>query len=157
MKEVKIKYDEIAKKKGLPNWDELDAEYELGYMAQLAEISHPLRFVRRRINDRLAWAANFFQGLLHPNPNSLVSMQESKFFTEMDRKKMMELLKELMQLERMALSIDIANDDEETAKWIKEAHKKWKSHKKDLIDIANKMKEGWKEEFKTGKGGAYFG
>ncbi len=156
METIKNKYNEIAKKKNLPSWEDLDKEYELGYTGVIMEISFPLRFVRRRIGDRFAWAANFFQGLLQPNPNSLVSMHESKFFTELDRKKVVDLLKEFMQFERTNLTLDIDNDDESAAKWIKDAHTKWMDCKKDLKDITEKMRTGWKQEVKSGKG-AYFG
>ena len=156
IEDLKKRYNEIAKKKNLPSWEELDSEYELGHIGPIMEVSFPLRFVRRRIGDRFAWAANFLQGLLQPNPSSVVSMQESKFFTELDRKKVVELLKGLMHLERINLSLDIANNDEDSVKWIKDAHKKWVESKKDLTNLTEKMKTGWKEEVKAGKG-AYFG
>ncbi|MDP4012175.1 MAG: hypothetical protein Q8R00_01030 [Candidatus Nanoarchaeia archaeon] len=156
MEEIKKKYNEIASKKGLPSWDELDKEYELGYMSPLSEISFPLRFIRRRINDRFAWAANFFQGLLHPNSSSLISMQESKYFTAEDRNKISSLLREFMQIERLALTLDIDHNDENTINWIKDSHKKWMLHKKDLSFFAEKMRAGWTEETKS-SGGAYFG
>ena len=156
MENIKNRYNEIAKKNNLPSWEDLDREYELGYTGVIMEISFPLRFVRRRIGDRLAWAANFLQGLLQPNPSSLVSMHESKFFNEEDRKKVVELLKVFMQTERTNLSLDIANSDEDSAKWIKDAHKKWSESKKDLLNLTEKMKTGWKQDVKAGKG-AYFG
>lgn len=156
MEETKKRYNEIASKNGLPSWDELDKEYELCYMAPLIAVSFPLRFIRRRINDRFAWAANFFQSLLNPNPSSLISLQESKYFTTEDRNKMTSLLKEFMQVERLALTLDIDNNDEGTINWIKNSHKKWMQHKKDLSFFAEKMRTGWTEETKS-KGGAYFG
>ena len=156
IEDLKNRYDEIAKKKSLPNWEELDSEYELGHVGPIMEVSFPLRFVRRRIGDRFAWAANFLQGLLQPNPSSVVSMQESKFFTELDRKKVVELLKTFMYLERTNLSLDIANNDEDSVRWIRDAHKTWIESKKDLTNLTDKMKTGWKEEVKAGKG-AYFG
>ena len=154
--EIKTEYSKLKLKYNLPNYEELDDEYELLYFQNILEIKYPLRFVRRRIGDRFAWAANFFQGLLQPNPSSLVSMQESRFFSDEDRKKVTGLLKEFMQVERTNLTLDIDNNDELAVKWIKDAHKKWLESKKDLTNFAEKMRTGWKEETKTGKG-AYFG
>ncbi len=156
MEKIKKEYNEIAKKYNLASWEDLDKEYELGYINPILEITHALKFVRRRINDRFVWAATFFQGLLYPNPASLISMQESKFFSEDDRKTALRLMKELMQLERLSFSLDIEGEEKSDADWIKNAHKKWIEHKKDLITFAEKLKEGWKSDEKTGKG-AYFG
>lgn len=156
MEQIKKEYNEVAKKNNLPGWEELDREYELGYIGPILEINQPLRFVRRRINDRFAWAATFLQGLLHPNPGSLISIQESKFFSDDDRKTILDLLKEFMQLERTSFALDLTWNEKEEAEFIKSAHKKWTTSKKQLEIFADKLRIGWKEESKNSKG-AYFG
>ncbi len=156
MEKVKKEYNEIAKKHNLPSWEQLDKEYELGYVGPVAEISFPLRFVRRRINDRFAAVAGFLQGLLHPNTGSLINIQESKFFSDADRKIILNLLKEFMQLERTSFALDLTWNEKEEAEFIKNAHKKWLESKKQLEIFAEKLRTGWKEESNYSKG-AYFG
>src|SRR3989344_7570437 len=108
---LKDEYEKLKKKHKLPNYEELDNEFELLYVAKLEEIKFPLRFIRRRINDKIAWFCNMLQNIIQPNPGSLISLEESKFFSDEDRKKMIVLLKELMHMERESVLLDIEYDE----------------------------------------------
>ena len=85
MENIKKEYEELKKKYKLPDLEELDKEFELFYIPDIKEINFPLRFVRRRINDRFAFACNMLQSLLQPNPGSLVNMAEASNFDKEEK------------------------------------------------------------------------
>ncbi len=154
--EIKQEYERLKLKYNLPDYEELNREFELLYIQPIQEISFPMRFIRRRVSDRLVWVCNMIQTMLNPNPSSFINLQESKFFDAKDREKMTLLLKEFMQLERQTLILDFLGDEEKDAQLIKEIYKVWIKNKKEIINLAEKLKEGWKQETKQEKN-HYFG
>src|SRR3989344_2869189 len=145
---LKDEYEKLKKKHKLPNYEELDNEFELLYVAKLEEIKFPLRFIRRRINDKIAWFCNMLQTILQPNPGSLISLEESKFFSESDREKIINLLKDLMYIERESLVLDVEFDEKKDIEFINKALNKWGGIKKDIIYFSEVLRKGWKEELK---------
>lgn len=154
--ELRKKYNELQKKYGLPSYDGLDSDFELLYVSPITEINFPLRFIRRRINDKLAFFCSMLQGVLQPNPSSLIALQESKFLDEDDSKKVRKLLKEMMFMERQSLLFDINHSEKDEAELIKDVFKKWPGIKKQVHEIFSKIKENWKKEIKK-KEESYFG
>lgn len=157
MMDIKTDYEALAKKYKLPSYEDLDENFEILYVGTITEIKYPLRFIRRRINDKLAFFCSLLQGLLQPNPGSLVNLQESKFLDEAEHKKIMKLLKELMFIERQSLLLDINPSEKEEADFIKETFKEWNTIKKEVETIFTKVKDAWKKEIEKKKGESYFG
>jgi len=156
VEKIKKDYRELEGKYGLPSWEELDKEFELLYFGETVEITYVLRFVKRRIDDLLRFYANILQGVLQPNPSSPISLQESKFFDQEEMKKIADLLKKIMILERQSLSIDIEKEEEKEAQYIKKSVGELIEIKKEMIEIASILREGWKKETKKEKTN-YFG
>lgn len=154
---LREEYDALAKKYKLPIYDELDENFELLYVGPVTEIKYPLRFIRRRINDKLAFFCSLLQGLLQPNPGSLVNMQESEFLEKEEHKKIMKLLREFMFIERQSLLLDINPNEKDDAGFIKDTFKEWNSIKKEVEKIFVKIKDTWKKEIEKKKGESYFG
>ena len=155
--ELRKDYEKLKSKYKLPDYDELDNEFELLYMRDIAEIRFPLRFIRRRIVDKIVWYCNMIQSIMQPHAGSLINLQESKFFDENTRKEMIETLKELMWHERQALYLDTNSDEKEDAKFIVDIFNKWKQVKKQLIKYAGILRDGWTKETKKEKGSQYVG
>ena len=154
--DLKGEYQGLAKKYGLPSYEELDNDFELLYIPSVTEMRFPLRFVRRRMNDKIGWYCNMIQSLLQPNPQSFINLQESRHFSDEERKEMLNLLKEMMILERLAMVVDLQLDEKMDAEWIKESYKKWRSYQDKLQKIAKRLEEVWKKE-ETKRKDMYFG
>ena len=154
--DIKKEYDVFVKKYKLPSYEGLDKEFELLYFQNVIEIKYPLRFVRRRILDKINWFLGFLQGLIQPNPGSLISLEESRFFTQEEKDKVVALIKKLIILQREGLLLDIDSDEKKDSEFIKEAFDKWMKHKKEIFSINVKIKEGWESEVKEERG-QYFG
>lgn len=142
--DIKKEYGVLAKKYRLPDYERLDREFEILYVVEIKEIKYISRFIRRRINDKIAWACTMIQSILQPNPGSLVNLQESSSFSKEDKQNLYEVLKGLMQFERRSLALDIQFDEGEDAVFITEAYNKWMKIKEDLAAIAEKMYNFWK-------------
>lgn len=144
--QFKSEYEKLVKKHKLPSFEELDKEFELLYIRDFIEINFPLKFIRRRIVDKIVVYCSMIQSLIQPNPSSPISLQESKFFKEEDLKRMVDILKELMFFERASFSLDTDSTEEKDALFIKDALVLWKKLKKELAGIATSLKEGWKKQ-----------
>jgi len=150
-------YMEMQKKYDLPSYDELDEEFELLYFQRIIEIKYPLRFVRRRIVDKLNPYVDFLQNILNPNPNSLISLEESKFFSKEEKEEIIALTKEIIVFERKSLMIDIKHDEKEDAEFIKESFKACGNFSSKVGKISEQLKKGWEDGAKEEGEKHYFG
>ncbi|MEK6812835.1 MAG: hypothetical protein AABX86_01840 [Nanoarchaeota archaeon] len=153
--ELKKAYGSLMKKYKLPSWKDLDDEFEI-VSREIPPVSDVLRFVRRRISEKIAYYTSVFENLLQPNPGSLISLNESKFFTEAELQNVIHLLKELMYLDRYSLLLDISSIEREEAEYIVTCYKQWLALKKDLARVTQTLREGWKRELKSDRF-QYFG
>ncbi|MBU1246248.1 MAG: hypothetical protein ABIJ20_03745 [Nanoarchaeota archaeon] len=151
--DIKKQYKKIENKFKLPNFDKFDKEFEI---STLDTDDFLLRNVRRRMNNKLTFFTQIFDTILFPNPNSLISMHESKSCSEEEKIEIMKFYNKLMILEREALSFDIEPDDKKEAEFINKLWKQWTEIKKETNKLVEKMKESWKDEDKKIKN-HYFG
>ena len=154
---LKEDYEKLKKTYKLPNYEDLDKEFELLYVTKLEEIKFPLRFIRRRMNDKIAWFCNMLQNIIQPNPGSIIGLEESKFFSSEDREKMIKLLKELMYIERESLILDVEYDEKKDVEYISNVFNKWGKIKKEICNFSEILKKGWKEEIRKESKEQYFG
>ena len=154
---MKERYKELQKKHGLPRYEDLDREFELLYVGAIQEVQFVLRFVRRRMNDKLVNACTMVQSLLQPNPGSFVNLQESSFLSKEEKRECSELLKEIMEVERWSVVLDVESDERKEAEFVKELYKRWLAWKPRVVRLGKKVVEGWKSlELKEEKQERYF-
>ena len=148
---LKEQYTTLIKKYRLPSYDDIDHDFELLAIPSILEIGKPLAFVRRRMNDKLAWMCNLIQSLLSPTPGSYISMYESGLFTKEERDEMSKLLRDLMRLERTSVALDIEGAEHKDAAFVSEIFARWPIWKKQMLALTQKLIKGWEEEKKTQK------
>ena len=152
MKNLRENYSKLASRFSLPPYEELDKDFELLYARELFEINRPLVFVRRRICDKIGWTCGMLQGLIQPNPGSMLSIEESSFFTKEEKQEnFVKLLKNLMYFTRKSITLDLESTDEEEAEFIKEICNRWNEVKPEIKTIAEQLKEGWKNDKESKK------
>lgn len=144
---LRKKYDSLVDKYKLPKYDDVDREFEVSFISKdLEEINFPLRVVRRKMNDRLAMFANGLQNIISPSTTSIISMHESKFFSDDDKECVIDIIKQLMQIERHSLLLDITSSEKEDAEWIIFSYQKWMGLKKHLMKFVEIIRDGWQKE-----------
>lgn len=151
-------YKKLEKKYSLPSFKDLDEEYEiLGIQKNLQDPNLLLKFIRRRINEKLTFFVQILETILSPNPNSIINITESKFFHEEDREKIINVLKILMYFERYSIFLDVTSTDKENAKFINEVWEEWPTFKKKIEFYAKTLKDKWKAEEEKSSAEHYFG
>ncbi len=155
--DLKKIYEEYEKKYKLPKYGLLDNEFELLSVSTFVEINYPLRFIRRRIVDKIDYIMGVLQEILQPDIGSLVSLEESKFFSDEDKTKIVEIIKKLMVFQRRSLILDVEFNLEDDVRFILEVFELWMKIKKEISIVFTDFVVGWKKEIKEEKKEHYIG
>ncbi len=155
--QLKEDYEKLRKKHSLPSYEEINNEFELLYFGNILEIHFPLKFVRRRMVDKINSFIGLLQNILYPNPSSLINMEEHKSFSEEEKKDMDGLIKELMALARTSTLLELDNNENKDGEFIKKTFTRWKELTKELSPIVERLVEIWKKERTDEESKPYFG
>ncbi len=153
--DLEKEYNNLKKKYKLPDFEKLNNEFELTSYKDI-DPRFLLRNIRKRIIDRVASIIRFLEDILHPSGQSIVLMNEVKFFDENKLNEINSLLKKFMLIARQSLVLDTDLNEEEDAGFIMVVLKEWPDLKKELKAIAVVLRDSWKAEEKTNTE-SYFG
>jgi len=141
--EIEKKYNELRKKFKLPEFKDMDFEFEI---SDLEETNFLLRVIIRRIAEKLDFYTTMLEETLQPDTSNLYAMHETRHFDEDEKKEMYDLYRKLMGLNRQTIELSLEHDENSTVDFINKSLNVWKELKKDLLKFARKMKESWKTE-----------
>jgi hypothetical protein len=150
--EIKEKYEELKNKHNLPDFDEIDNDFEISNV----EDKMLLRGIRKKISDKIDYYAHVLDGFMQPD-SSFSSLYEIEAFNDEDREKLMSLYKKIMILHRELIKLNLNFGDDVDAKFIIGFYDEWKQLKKDLILILEKVQSLWCTEELKGFNIDYFG
>lgn len=150
---MKKLYESLRRKYKLPAFDELDAEFEISAIEAETAL---LREVRKQISEKVGNVNSFVEEVLQPDTN-LVNLYESRVFDEDEKKRLFELYKRLMVVDRNLVELMIANDEKLDAAFIKSFHEEWRKIKPELLRFIRKLKESWEKETEEGETAGYMG
>ena len=139
-------YQKMQKRYGLPDFSKLDFEFEINSRDTEENTTYFLRYVRRRMNDRLAFFTRLIENILHPPSPSLASTYEDRVLTDEDRQILLEQFKRLMILEREAFMLEATLDEKGDAGYVKTVMKDWPRIKEQLIHVFRKIERAWQSE-----------
>lgn len=151
---MKKEYEKLQKKYKLPTFKKLKEELELD---PKEEAPYPLKIIRRRIHDKLIYAAKIVETILFPNPQSLPNMYESKFFDDKEKEEMADIYKKILSFERTSNRLDIIPNESEDAKFINRLIKEWQKIKPKMAKILKKTENSWQKEKSNIENHQYFG
>jgi hypothetical protein len=151
---IKTAYEKLKKKYKLPSFDALNNELEI---SEIESEDFLLRKIRKKIAERIEITAEPISSLLQPSADSIIDMHECRFFTDKDKKKMVEIYKKLMILGRLSLEAEMSGDDKTDANFINDFFKQWPELKKDVLHFIKKMKSCWEKETEIEEKLEYFG
>lgn len=139
-------YVRLSKEYGLPEFSLIDKQFEL-HLVDLEQVKPcaVLTVTRRRIADRLSWMINIVQNILLPSAGSMISAEESKFFSDKERDEAMVLLKELMFFYRKSFVLDVVLNESSDAAYIKEFMSSWNNFHDKILKVSSKLASGWNE------------
>jgi len=148
--ELKEKFDILKKGLGfnasLKDLDSIffirDAVLSVGFVSECLS-----RQICSRIVDTYMNWNNYLHGLIIPNPNYMLNINESKMFSEEERRKITNLMTETMALVSTNTLVGLTKDKAVEAKFIDDAVIFWKkTFCPELIKIMKNVNEGWKKK-----------
>lgn len=133
-------YETLAKKHGLPAFEDLDQEFDLKSIEDTRRFSAS---IRKKILERIEPVAEFVEHLLQPDVNSLADMYECKYVDSEDKTHLFVCFRKLMKAYKSFLELELLRSEKEDCHFITTFVKEWEQIKKELLPIVIKMKFSW--------------
>ena len=152
---LKEKYSEIQKKFGLPDFDELNREFQIEKIS-IEETDYLVREIRKFLADKFSNYMRFVEALLNPSNSPLFVFSIVKSLNVEDKESLQEVYKKFAKIEVDLVEIDLDFSEEKEVEFIKESYKIWKSIKKSLLEIVEVVRKNWDNKFEGNTRG-YFG
>lgn len=141
--EIEKKYNELKKKHKLPEFREMDFEFEI---SSLEDTNFPMRAVVRRIAEKLDFYTTMLEEVLQPDTSSLYAMHEMKYFQADEKNAMYAIYTKLMNLNRQSIEALLERDEKSEADFIITVFDEWKKIKAELLKFVKKMRASWNAE-----------
>lgn len=142
-KEIEKKYNELRKKHKLPEFKEIDEEFEI---SGLEETNFLLRAIIRRIAEKLDFYTTMLEEILQPDTSNLYAMHETRFFDENEKNRMYDLYSRLMDFNRQSIELSLERNEKNDVDFINNIFNDWKQLKQELLRFVKKMRDSWKAE-----------
>ena len=142
-KEIEKQYNELRKKHKLPEFKEIDFEFEI---SDLEETNFLLRAIIRKIAEKLDFYSTMLEEVLQPDTSNLYAMHETRYLDENEKKQMYELYTKLMNFNRHSIEVSLEHDEKEKVDFVNNIFNEWKNLKQELLKFVKKMRASWKTE-----------
>lgn len=152
---VKEKYAELCKKYELPDFEKINQEFELEAI-DLKKSGIFINAIIRVIHSRLQQFLGYLDQFLVPQPSSAFTIFIFKGLTSENRKKILDLYKEIAILYQYSLKI-ILSEENEKVEFINHLWKKYPCIKSQFIIIVDELKDIFLKEEKKIKFQEYMG
>ncbi len=139
-KETEKEYSELRKRLKLPDFKELDNEFEI---SDMDETNFFLRAIIRRIAEKLDFYTTMIEEILQPDTSSLYAMHEIRNLDENEKKRVYEAYARLMNFNRQSIEISISHNENEEAEFIKNVNGEWKAIKPELLKFVKNLRASW--------------
>ncbi len=154
--DFKKEYEKVQKKYSLPSFEELDTYFEI---EDASDGKHPLRTVRKKIEEKLEHLAMQLNAILQPE-TKVIDLEECKMFTDEEKDRMLDLFKKLMIFARQANLISLDPSEKKETEFIQTVYEAWIKKggvQEQMISITKKLVESWKAETKGYEPMGYLG
>ncbi len=141
--EIEKKYNELRKKLKLPEFRDIDFEFEI---SDLEDTTFLLRNIIRRIAEKLEFYSTILEEVLQPDTSNLYAMHETRYFDDDEKKQMYGLYTRLMGYNRQSIQVSLIHDEKEEADFVNSLFNEMKALKQELLRFVKKMRDSWKTE-----------
>ncbi|MBI4448912.1 hypothetical protein HY641_02705 [Candidatus Woesearchaeota archaeon] len=140
---IKETYETLCKEHKLPSYEEMDQEFDL---CSIEEEHHLLRSVKKRMDDRVHYVGSLVETIIRPNPESYSDMYECRYFSDADKKKVYELLREMHHILRSLDESNVLCNEKRDAQLINEIFAAWPALKKEALSFIGRLKDAWRAQ-----------
>ena len=152
MDTIEKDYNELIKKYKLPSFAKLDKEFEIRALEENRS-GRPVKAIIRVIAGRLRNFLESLDAIVNPNPNSAYSMIAVNGLDNKTKEEIFEFYKKLAALYQKCALYEM-EEDEQTAKFIKDFWKQWPALKETEKKFLKKLISTWNnKEEKESKSG----
>ncbi len=153
LKELKSEYEKLAKKYGLPSFEEIVLDFEIDKLEKDTEFL--LRAIRKLMMEKIVNSINFLEMLLNPVNTPRMYLPFIRMMDIEDKKMIDNIYSVLAELTLVSLDLEIDSNDKAEAELIKKVFDKWKELKPSFRAIINNIKKP--KNFVNKKERSYFG
>jgi len=154
VEEIKEKYEKLKKKYNLPNFDDVNKDFDIIKVDENSETM--LRDIRKTIMAKYSSVLGFVELLLNPSGGSMFYMFLVNGIGNSEKEKLKTLFTKLGEIEIDSIHRDIEYDEEKEAEFLKLRFEDWKQIQPELKSIADSLKLNWKKVIGK-KERSYFG
>lgn len=144
LEELKIEYNKLEKKYSLPEFEQLDEEFEIRGI-ELNKSGILIKAILRWITNKLNIFMNYLEPVVATPPQNIHSLIEIRNISDEDRRRMFEFYKEISVLLHENLSVELKSE-KEIAQQIKKIWKLWPRIKKEEISFLEKITMAWEKK-----------
>ncbi len=149
---IKERYESLRKKLDLPVFEELE-EFKV---ACIEEPDFLLSGIRERVMEKVHDVIDLLSDIFQPDA-SITNMYESRIFGDYEKKLAFDAFRRLMFWKRASLKASIIGSDEAEAEFLKGFVREWKSLKKGLVELVEKVGISWETDSEQSEKLGYFG
>ncbi len=154
MSNIKDKYNILKKKYSLPEYEQLNQDFDLEDIN--AETELILSKIRLKIYEKMDFYAKLFESMLQPE-SSLVDLYEAHYIEDDVKNSAYSLFKRIIHVLRSSNLVSVNNKEEDNAKFIKDAFQDWNSIKDDVKYHIKRLISLWEKETDIKEDLNYFG
>ena len=155
LENLKKDYLVVQRKYNLPSFENLNEDFQIEKIAEV-ETDILIREVRKFIADKFSNYLRFVETILNPSNAPMFVFSIVKSIGVEEKKKLVEIYKELTKTEIRLIELDTDFFEEKEAEFIKEAYEIWQKIKKDVLEVVEVIKKNLDNKFEV-NGKSYFG
>jgi hypothetical protein len=153
--ELKKKYKILKKKYGLPGFDEILLDFDIGKLDQ--ESGNLLRDLRGITMEKIVHYVRLLELMVNPSQTTPVFMIFLKEITPADKEVMNRVFKNFVGLELESFKLDVESNEKKEAEYLKNLFKVWLKTREDLKKLVALMERNWNTNQKSKDSKNYFG
>ncbi len=153
---MKEKYEDLRKTHELPEFENLDSDFELYEIDEDDALSEQIREILKKVYDKVDSYAKFLEDLMQPD-SRLSLMREASTLTQQDRATITKLHKQCMFITRELIELNLDYSQDRAIEIINKNYVKWQELKLEIKKIVVKLKESWMKDIKLEEDKGYFG
>ena len=150
----KEKYNKLKLKYSLPEYNELNINFDIEEISDESELI--LNKIRVKIREKIEFYANLIESIVQPEPN-LTNMYQLKHIDDNTKEEAFLLFKKLSCIVRYSNLVSVHNSEEENAEFIIESYNQFTKLKPDIERHMRMLSNIWKKETNIKNDMSYFG
>ena len=155
MEELKKEYNQLKKKYNLPDFEQMDEEFEIRAI-EMYRSGILIKALLRAINNKLSIFMNYLESIVNGQPQHIHALIEIKNTTDSEKEEMYEHYKKISILLHENLVFDL-KPEKEIAKQINKNWKEWKAIKEKEIKLLEIITDAWRRKEESPSRSEYAG